>query len=96
MTKENLKEQFFLFLKESSCYHKFFKNLDSDFIRFNHLTKLLDYPRELINLAFDWSLSEEGFNYWENISNRWIAIYELYLEKNRYYYEVINNSIWND
>lgn len=69
MTKENIKEQFFLFLKENSCYYKYFNNLDSPFINFNHFTRLLDYPKELINLAFDWSLTEEGFNYWKNISS---------------------------
>jgi hypothetical protein len=96
MTKKDIKEQFFLFLKENSCYNKYFNNLNFSPIRFNHLTKLLDYPIHLINFAFDWSLSEEGLDYWENISNKWILIYKSYLKKNIYYYKTTNNNIWND
>lgn len=96
MTKKDIKEQFFLFLKENSCYGKYFNNFDSRFINFNRFTRLLDCPIYLINFAFDWSLSEEGFSYWENISNKWILIYRSYLEKNIYYYKITNNNIWND
>ena len=78
MTKENIKEQFFEFLKENSCYNKYFNNINSPLIGFSTLEKILRFPIQLINFAFDWDLSEEGYDYWNHISNKWILKLFLY------------------
>jgi len=72
------------FLEEQGCYNAFVKNFDKDW-GYEKCKESLD---EIIGFAFEWDKTDEGYDYWKNISDKWI-----YLEnKENDIAELINNK----
>lgn len=47
----------------------------------------------LIIDGFAWMSSPEGSEYWEELNDKWVRIYEDYIDNNMKYYK---SNIWND
>jgi hypothetical protein len=60
-------EKFIKFLKKNNAYDKFRINyLNSEYLYCNDII-LYNYLYE----SFSWSKTKEGFNYWNNLNNKW-------------------------
>ncbi len=61
------------FLKENDCYYQYIKNYNNYSNEYYMPLTILKYSYNLINNAFVWRETNEGFDYWEKIHNEWIT-----------------------
>ena len=69
-----MKDKFISFLKENDCFDEFEKYLKEDgfhestesYIESGDATKI-----DLVSSAFYWSVTEQGHEYWSNMSKKW-------------------------
>lgn len=61
------------FLKENDCYYQYIKNYNNYNNEYYMPLTILKYSYNLINNAFVWRETKEGFDYWEKIHNEWIT-----------------------
>lgn len=69
---------FCTFLKQNRAYNSFMRNLsesssvsdDRDFARFN--------PKDYVNVAFFWSSTPEGSDYWSFLDREWQFVVKLF------------------
>ena len=66
-------------LVKSGAYYYFLENLAKK--KFENCTQdmlhnYINYtdPMEYINFAFDWSKSDQGFDFWSDIDDKWLKI----------------------
>lgn len=66
-------KEFFKFLKENDALEKYLSNID-----ITELPSLFEMctPRSYIALAFFWSSTKEGWDFWSNLHSKWL----IYLE----------------
>lgn len=58
------------FLKENDCYYQYIKNYNNYSNEYYMPLTILKYSYNLINNAFVWRETNEGFDYWEkNMKN---------------------------
>lgn len=80
--KLGCKPLFISFLHKKKCYGKFkfnFLNTELEFIetmRFHEQRKIEDY----VLTAFNWALTEEGYEFWDNIHNDWVQYIDYYFK----------------
>lgn len=60
------------FLKENDCYYQYIKNYNNYNNEYYMPLTILKYSYNLINNAFVWRETKEGFDYWEKIHNEWL------------------------
>jgi len=92
--KNEIKKLFKYFLIKKHIAKIFNDNINTNFIeKFNShdccekkyktkqkmLFKMVQ-PQSFVMRAFEWNLTKEGHNYWENINKEWEYVYEKYLE----------------
>ena len=76
------RKKFFRFLKEESAYGKWVYNLNK---KLNDESTSKDYLstfvlneedkcENAIDIAFVWSTTRQGYDFWEDINNRWLAL----------------------
>lgn len=77
---KNLEQKLVEFLKKHKVLTRFKKNLkdkycNSEFLIFDDIEGLIDFiepiPEEIIEVAFDWKLTPEGYEFWEKINKEW-------------------------
>lgn len=76
MEQEELKEVFIKFLKDNNCYHEFCFNIRQEYnigieTVFNYFSHY-----NWIRFAFSWGRSEQGYEYWDKINDKWIDLLE--------------------
>lgn len=59
-------KEFFKFLKENDALEKYLSNFDA--IKLSKISA----PRSYIALAFAWSSTKEGWDFWSNLHNKWV------------------------
>lgn len=80
--KLGCKPLFISFLYKKKCYNIFkfnFLNTELEFIetmRFHKRRGIEDY----VLTAFNWALTEEGYEFWDNIHNDWVQYIEYYFK----------------
>ena len=65
-----MKEKFIQFLKDNGALESFLWNIDacpSKWVKNN-------ISPHIITIAFDWKETDEGWNYWNDLDNKWRAI----------------------
>lgn len=60
------------FLKENDCYYQYIKNYNNYSNEYYMPLTILKYSYNLINNAFVWRETNEGFDYWEKIHEEWL------------------------
>lgn len=66
----NLKKQFIQFLKDNNTYEEFKHNLSTKFQ--HYISKFsLYHSTSIIDDAFYWSETREGFSFWSEIDKKW-------------------------
>lgn len=76
MEQEELKEVFIKFLNDNNCYHEFLTNIREEYnidieTVFNYFSHY-----NWICFAFSWRRSEQGYEYWDKINDKWIDLLE--------------------
>lgn len=92
---------FFFFLKKKNLYRKYRKNVimfnaRGDF-RIDCGFKGIDCTDiDFINKGFSWGLSQEGFEFWEELHSEWLDVRELfadyYTQKYRLKYKLLHDG----
>lgn len=97
MTKEDIEEQFFLFLEENNSKYIYLQNNNKNYIKIYNYKEILNSKnsRNLILQAFTWIDTREGTKYWSSLNNKWYLIYDEYISKNKKKYKTLEN-VWND
>lgn len=97
MTKEDIEEQFFLFLEEYNSKHIYIQNNNNIHIKIYNYKEILNSKnsRNLILQAFAWVETNQGHEYWSYLNNKWYLIYDEYILKNKKKYKRLRD-IWND
>lgn len=99
------KEMFIEFLKEMNSYDKFETNLENnitkphkeyDLITFpyfeiNSLCKYLCVPNYIM-YAFSWENTDEGYQFWEKLNDKWHSRYNGMIKQIKREYEINNNK----
>jgi hypothetical protein len=63
-------KEFFKFLKENDALEKYLSNIDtSEMSPFSKMSA----PRSYIALAFAWSSTKEGWDFWSNLHTKWCS-----------------------
>lgn len=60
------------FLKENDCYYQYIKNYNNYSNEYYMPLTILKYSYNLINNAFVWGETNEGFDYWEKKHEEWL------------------------
>lgn len=60
------------FLKENDCYYQYIKNYNNYSNEYYMPLTILKYSYNLINNAFVWRETNEGFDYWEKKHEEWL------------------------
>lgn len=60
------------FLKENDCYYQYIKNYNNYSNEYYMPLTILKYSYNLINNAFVWRETNEGFDYWEKKHEKWL------------------------
>lgn len=60
------------FLKEHDCYYQYIKNYNNYSNEYYIPLTILKYSYNLINNAFTWRETNEGFDYWGKIHEEWL------------------------
>ena len=60
------------FLKENDCYYQYIKNYNNYSNEYYMPLTILKYSYNLINNAFIWRETNEGFDYWEKKHEEWL------------------------
>ena len=76
------KKRFFRFLKEEDAYGKWVynlnKKLNDESVSKDYLSTFVlneeDKCENAIDFAFVWSKTSQGYDFWEDINNRWLAL----------------------
>lgn len=97
MTKEDIEEQFFLFLEEYNSKDIYLQNNNDYYTKIRNYKNILHSkdPRDLILQAFTWDNTKEKYKHWSSLNNEWVLIYDEYISKNKKKYKTLEN-IWND
>lgn len=97
MTKEDIEEQFFLFLEDNNSKNIYLQNNNKDYIKIYNYKNILNSkdPKDLILQAFVWVETSQGYEHWVSLNKKWNLIYDKYILKNKKKYEKLEN-IWND
>ena len=70
-TKNQIKAEFFEFLRENGCASKFCAAYFKIY-RHERLSFILSYPEdEWIQQAFRWKTTPQGYDYWNTLSISW-------------------------
>jgi len=60
------------FLKENDCYYQYIKNYNNYSNEYYMPLTILKYSYNLINNAFVWRETNEGFDYWKKKHEEWL------------------------
>lgn len=60
------------FLKENDCYYQYIKNYNNYNNEYYMPLTILKYSYNLINNAFVWRETNEGFDYWGKKHEEWL------------------------
>ena len=60
------------FLKENDCYYQYIKNYNNYSNEYYMPLTILKYSYNLINNAFVWRETNEGFDYWRKKHEEWL------------------------
>ncbi len=63
-------KEFFKFLKENNALEKYLSNFDA--VKPSTFFKI-SAPRSYIALAFAWSSTKEGWDFWSNLHTKWCS-----------------------
>ena len=92
-------EEFKQFLIDNNCLELYLYNLKH--FKFSSVSS---YPfKELIIYAFKWNATKEGWDFWDNLDNRWKARAGYYNQSYDYTFIEVNEylstnteSLWTD
>lgn len=68
-----IKQQFIKFLKDNNAYEQYLFNFNKIYPKNQYLSKLT--PENFIDRAFTWCYTNEGWQYWFNLSDEWQRYY---------------------
>lgn len=68
---EEIKQEFFEFLKENNCYELFIENLKKNGEDFEKWIYYNNYMYFII-YAFQWIFTKQGYLFWNKIHNKWL------------------------
>ena len=73
------KKLFIRFLKENNCYYGFFNNMLNSRLTYVDLSKYKGFDHLIkldINLisSFDWEYTNEGYDFWDKLYDKWADI----------------------
>ena len=79
MGKKELKKMFVRFLKEKNCYNLFEKNMKRCVFEQKYyglpINQIFLYSDNPIEDYFKWSSTNEGYEFWQDISRLWVSLY---------------------
>ena len=76
MPANKLAKEFYHFLDVNNIREEFFREVRKNSVNLVSVENFIEStaPKDLMPLSFDWTATQKGFNYWHDISFKWINV----------------------